>query len=369
MPPSDPDHDPDPDSTSDPDPDSAPNLDPDRVAVLAHGKFPDRAKTAVGILRYADYEVVAVLDRERAGSRVAEHVPAAPDVPIVASMADAPDCDALIVGIAPIGGGFDESWRPDVREALERGCDVVAGLHYFLGEDEEFARLADRQDCTLWDVRRPPGDLTVAAGTADEADAGVVLTVGTDCSTGKMTTTMELARAARERGIDAAVVPTGQTGIMIEGWGVAVDRVVSDFAAGAVERMILSGADRELLIVEGQGSVVHPAYSGVTTSILHGAMPDALVLCHTAGREAIHGYEDTTLPDPETHVDLYESLAAPVRGTEVVAGSLATHGIVEEGSAREAVDVFGSAIGAPATDPVRFGPDALLDAVLESIDP
>ncbi|MFB6296210.1 MAG: DUF1611 domain-containing protein [Halobacteriales archaeon] len=344
-----------------------PPTDMDRVAVLAHEKFPGRAKTAVGILRYADYEVVAVLDRDHAGSAVTDHVPDVQDAPIVPSMADAPACDALIVGISPIGGAFEESWRPDVRTALERGCDVVAGLHYFLGEDEEFARLAEHNGAALWDVRRPPGDLGVAEGVADEVRADVALTVGTDCSSGKMTTTMELARAARERGIDAAVVPTGQTGILIEGWGIAVDRVIADFAAGAVEQMILREGDRDLLLVEGQGSILHPAYSGVTASILHGAMPDALVLCHVAGRGAIHGYEDTAIPDPETCVDLYESLAAPVHEGGVAAGSLATHGIDSDGGARDAIDAFGDAIDAPATDPVRFDPDALLDGVLESI--
>ena len=345
-----------------------PPTDPDRVVILVHGKFPDRAKTALGILRYADYDVVAVLDRETAGSRVNDHVPDVADAPIVASMADAPACDTLIVGIAPIGGGFEEAWRPDVRTALERGCDVVAGLHYFLAEDEEFADLAERHGSDLWDVRRPPGDLGVAEGVADVVDAAVALTVGTDCSTGKMTTTMELARAARERGIDAAVVPTGQTGILIEGWGIAVDRVISDFAAGAVERMILREADRDLLLVEGQGSIVHPAYSGVTTSILHGAMPDALVLCHVAGREAIHGYEDTGIPDPETYVDLYESLAAPVHEAEVAAGALATHGIGEVGEARDAIEGFGDAIDAPATDPVRFDADVLVEGIMDALD-
>jgi uncharacterized NAD-dependent epimerase/dehydratase family protein len=357
--------------SNDPDQTSAPastGFDPDRVAVLAHEKFPERAKTAVGVLRYADYEVAAVLDRERAGSRVTDHVPDAQDAPIVASMTDAPEVDALVIGIATIGGGFDDSWRPDVRVALERGCDVASGLHDFLTEDEGFTRLAEQNDCALWDVRRPPEDLTVATGTADEVDAAVVLTVGTDCSTGKMTTTMALARAARERGIDAAVVPTGQTGIMVEGWGIAVDRVISDFAAGAVERMVLAEADRDLLIVEGQGAIIHPAYSGVTTSILHGAMPDALVMCHVAGREAIHDYEDTRLPAPGAYADLYESLAAPVHETNVVAGSIATHGLDDESDARDAVEGFGAAIDAPATDPVRFDPDTIIDAILTSVD-
>jgi uncharacterized NAD-dependent epimerase/dehydratase family protein len=339
-------------------------LDPDsRVAVLAHGKFPASAKTAVGILRYADYEVAAVLDRDRAGDRVRDHLPGVPDAPIVAAMADAPPVDALVVGIAPIGGGFDASWRPDVRTAIERGCDVAAGLHYFLTEDEEFAALAADHGVDLWDVRRPPADLDVADGVAADVDADVVLTVGTDCSTGKMTTAVELVRAARADGVDAAMVPTGQTGILVEGWGVPIDRVVSDFVAGAVEGMIVEkGDEHDLLVVEGQGSIVHPAYSGVTCGILHGAMPDRLVLCHVAGRETVHGYERFPLPPVERYVDLYESLAAPVHETGVVAGALNTAHL-DGPAAREAVDAYADALDVPATDPVRFTADEVLDAV------
>ncbi|PSQ08456.1 DUF1611 domain-containing protein [Halobacteriales archaeon QS_6_71_20] len=338
---------------------------PDRVAVLAHGKFPDRSKTANGIVRYADYEVAAVLDRDRPGERVADHLPGVPDAPVVESFADVPgDVDALVIGIAPIGGGFDESWRPDVRAAIEAGCDVVSGLHYFLSDDAEFARLADEHGVDLRDVRRPRDGLTVARGRADEVSADVVLTVGTDCSVGKMTATMELVAAAREAGVDACAVPTGQTGIMVEGWGTPVDRVVSDFTAGAVEEMILEkGDDHDLLVVEGQGSVVHPAYSAVTCGILHGAMPDALVLCHAAGREAVHGYEDTPLPPVGEYVDLYESLAAPVHGTEVVAGALNTADVAGDDAARDAVGAFADGIDAPATDPVRFGAADLVEAV------
>ena len=336
-----------------------------RVAILAHGKFPDRAKTAVGVLRYGDQDVVAVLDREHAGDRVRDHVPDVQDAPIVQTMAEAPDCDALVVGIAPIGGGFEESWRPDVRTAIERGCDVIAGLHYFLADDEEFAHLATEHGVELRDVRRPPEDLTVAEGVAGDVDADVVLTVGTDCSTGKMTASMELVDAARERGVDAAVVPTGQTGIMIEGWGIAVDRVVSDFTAGAVERMVRRAADEhDLLVVEGQGSIVHPAYSAVTCGILHGTMADSLVLCHNAGQEAIHGYESFALPPLAEYVDLYERLAAPVHESEVVAGMLNTKDVDGDEAAREAVDDYADALGVPATDPVRFDAGEVLGAIL-----
>jgi len=334
-----------------------------RVAILAHEKFPDHAKTAVGVLRYGDHDVVAVLDRETAGDSVAEHVPDLPDVPIVESMADAPDCDALLIGIAPIGGGFEASWRPDVRTALKRGCDVVAGLHYLLSGDEEFAALADEHGGELRDVREPPEDLSVADGTAGEVDAEVVLTVGTDCSAGKMTSSFELRDAARERGLDAAVVPTGQTGIMVAGWGIAIDRVISDFAAGAVEELVEREGDRDVLFVEGQGALAHPAYSGVTTAILHGAQPDSLVLCHVAGQESVGGYERFELPDPGTYADLYERLSAPIADASVDAGMVNTSHLDAE-RAPEAIASFGDAIGAPAVDPVRTDASEILDAVL-----
>ncbi len=367
----------------------------ERIAVLAHGKFPDRAKTAVGLLRYGDREVVGVLDRDLAGDtgdgaarpRVADHdLRDVQDAPVYADCAALIDdhgadaVDTLVIGIAPIGGGFEASWRPDVRRALESGWNVEAGLHYRLADDEEFARLAAEGGADLRDVREPPADLTVAEGVGDEVTPRVVLTVGTDCSVGKMTTTMELVRAARDRGVDARAVPTGQTGIMLEGWGIAVDRTVSDFTAGAAERLVRAGAgersrDRpgadplpppaepDLLVVEGQGSIAHPAYSAVTCGILHGAAPDALVLCHRAGRERVHGYEDTPLPSPTEYADLYESMADPVHAADVVAGALNTAGLADD-EARRAVETYAAAIDAPAVDPVRDDAGDLLEAVL-----
>ncbi|SDM56503.1 Uncharacterized conserved protein, NAD-dependent epimerase/dehydratase family [Halogranum gelatinilyticum] len=335
-----------------------------RIAILAHEKFPERAKTATGIIRYSDDKIVAVLDRDQAGSRISDHLSGVPDAPVVESFEEVGDVDALVVGIAPIGGGFDDSWRPDVRAALERGVDVVAGLHYFLNDDAEFVELAEKHGADLVDVRKPCEDLTVSQGIADEVDADVVLTVGTDCSVGKMTVSLELMHAARERGVDAEFIPTGQTGIMIAGWGNPIDRVVSDFTAGAVEEMILEkGDEHDVLFVEGQGSIVHPAYSAVTCGILHGAMPDKLVLCHVAGREAIHGYEDTPIPPLADYVDLYEGLAAPVHETDVVAGALNTSGVDGDAEAETAVDDYSDALGVPATDPIRFGTDEILEAL------
>jgi uncharacterized NAD-dependent epimerase/dehydratase family protein len=335
-----------------------------KVALLAHEQFPDRAKTAVGVLRYADYDVAAVLDRDTAGSRVADHVPDVQDAPVVASMEDVDaDVDALVIGIAPIGGGFEDSWRPDVRTALERGADVYAGLHYFLADDEEFASLADEHGGELWDVRNPPEDLGVAEGTAGDVDATVVTTVGTDCSVGKMTATRELYEDAREQGMDAAFVATGQTGILIEGEGVPVDRVISDFAAGAVEGMVLDAAeDHDYVFVEGQGSIVHPAYSGVTASIVHGSMPDHLVLCHEVGRDTVHGY-DQDIPPVESFPERYEQFTEPVSDSHVVGGMLNTRTVDSDEDAQEAVADFAETIDAPADDPVRFGTESVLEAI------
>ena len=334
-----------------------------RIAILAHEKFPDRAKTAVGVLRYGDQDIVAVLDRDAAGTTVGDHLPEleAADVPIVEAVDDVPAFDALYIGIAPIGGGFEESWRQDVRGAIERGADVVSGLHYFLNDDDELAALADECGVELRDVRDPPDDLTVASGTARELDCEIVLTVGTDCSTGKMTTTLELLEAARAAGLDAGLVPTGQTGIMIDGGGIPIDRTISDFTAGAVERLIEERADdHDVLFVEGQGSIVHPAYSAVTCGILHGAQPDHLVLCHEAGREAIHGYESFPITEPGAITDLYLELAEPVAPASLLGGALNTRGL-EPDEAAESIESYGAAIGAPAVDPVRDGADRLVE--------
>ena len=182
-----------------------------------------------------------------------------------------------------------------------------------------------------------------------------------------MTASLEIVAAARERGIDAAFVPTGQTGIMIAGWGNPIDRVVSDFTAGAVEEMLVAvGGDRDLLVVEGQGSIVHPAYSAVTCGILHGSMADGLVLCHAAGREVVHGYEEFALPPLADFVDLYEDLATPVHETSVVAGAVNTKDVDGDDAAAEAVAAFAAETGVPATDPVRHGADAIVDAALDA---
>lgn len=336
-----------------------------RAVVLAHDQFPHHAKTALGILRYADYEVVAVLDRTLAGDRVHDHVPDVQDAPIVASVDEVDTFDTLIIGIAPIGGGFDPSWRSDVVSAIERNCDVMSGLHYFLTDDDEFVALARDHNVDLIDVREPPADLTVSQGEAKDLDTTIALTVGTDCSVGKMTASVEIVDALEADGTDACMIPTGQTGIMIEGWGIAVDRVISDFTAGAVERMIESRAgDHDVVVVEGQGSITHPAYSGVTCSLVHGAMADRLILCHEPGRTHVNGYESFPLLELSDAIDLYERLAGPVAPAEICAVALNTRKL-DDAAAVDAIDRVEADLDLPCTDPVRFSADPLAEAIVE----
>lgn len=334
------------------------------AAILAHGKFPNGAKTATGVMRYGDHDIVAILDRDKAGTRVHDHAPGLPDAPIVEDMESVGEADTLIIGIAPVGGEFDDSWRSDIKTALEHGCEVISGLHQYLSDDEEFVQLADEHGGTLTDVRQPSDDLSVADGVADRVDATVIETVGTDCSTGKMTTTWELVEALEQAGYDAAPIPTGQTGIIVDGWGEPVDAVVADYIAGAVERMILErGDDHDFLIVEGQGSLFHPAYSGVTCGMLHGAMPDALILCHAADRERINKFERFGIPRLSDCVELYEDVAAPVHEASVVGMSMNTADLEETAYAEAYLRTVEAEVGVPATDVIRMGAEPLVDEI------
>ena len=196
-----------------------------------------------------------------------------------------------------------------------------------------------------------------------------MLTVGSDCAIGKMTVSLELERAARARGLEARFVPTGQTGIAIAGWGISVDAVVSDFLAGAAERLVVEGHERggELLLVEGQGAVTHPAYSGVTLGLIHGSAPHVLVLCHMAGETEVEGYPGhPLLPLPDL-VDLHEKISLPARKAKVAAVALNTRLLADDEDARAAIASAEAETGLVTDDVVRFGPDRVLDAVLAAL--
>ena len=344
---------------------------PRRVALLAEQCFhPRDAKTAVGILRYRAPEVAAVIDSTRAGSTAQQCVGCGGAVPVVGDLDAAvrAGADSLLLGIAPQGGGLPEQWRDVVRRALELGLDVISGLHVFLGDDPELARVARAHGALLLDVRRPPAERPIAARRAAALEALVVLTVGSDCNVGKMTAALELERELRARGRRVAFVATGQTGIMIADHGVAIDAVAADFAAGVIERLVLEAARRaDIVLVEGQGALHHPGYSGVALSLLHGACPAALVLCHWEGRTELRMAEGEVFPMPPLREvrAAAEQAAAWVRPAATVAAALNTVDL-EEPAAREACARRARELGVPAGDPVRFGAGPLADALIEA---
>jgi uncharacterized NAD-dependent epimerase/dehydratase family protein len=336
-----------------------------RYVALATGAFASRAaKTAHGAIAYAADPTVAVVDPDHAGRRVRDVVPYLDsDAPIVADVADALQFapTSLLVGVAPTGGGLPPAWRRTIVAALDAGLEVVSGLHDELARDPEFARAAARGGTTIWDVRTPPA-VPLFSGRAYDVAARVVLTVGSDCAVGKMTASLELARAARERGVRATFVATGQTGIVIAGSGIAIDRVVSDFAPGAAEQLVVENAPgADLLFVEGQGAINHPAYAPVSLALLFGAAPDALVLVHRAGRTVIEDFH-TPILSYRALIRTYETLCAGVKPARVVAVALNTVDL-DEATARHAIEAAHDETGLPVDDVVRFGPHALYDAI------
>ena len=341
---------------------------PERLLILAEGFSgdPHYGKTARGVLAYGERPVVAIVDSTRAGETQS-------GVPIVASVEDALafEPETALVGVATAGGRFPPAWRELLKSAIGNGLNLENGLHQFLADDEELAGLAAARSVELRDLRRPPAGLNVPTGANLSQPTRNVLTVGSDCAIGKMTVSLELDRAARARGIESRFVPTGQTGIAIAGWGIAVDAVVSDFIAGAAEQLVVEGHERggELLFVEGQGAITHPAYSGVTLGLVHGSAPHAFVLCHQAGSTEVDGYPGhPLLPLPEL-VELHERISLRARPARVAAIALNTRALPGDDAARAAIARAEAETGLPGDDPVRFGPDRILDAVLAAIGP
>jgi uncharacterized NAD-dependent epimerase/dehydratase family protein len=336
---------------------------PRRILILGEGfsHDPHYGKTMRGIVRYGPDPVVAILDSQRPGE---SHE----SIPIVGTVADTRPYEptVAVVGVATQGGRFPPAWRELLKACIAAGLDVESGLHEFISEDSELTELAREHGVELRDLRKPPEGLNVPTGENLGVDAKIVLTVGSDCAIGKKTVAVELDLEARSRGLASVFVPTGQTGIAIAGWGIAVDAVVSDFLAGAAERLVVEGARRggEILFVEGQGSLVHPMYSGVTLGLVHGAAPHLFVLCHSAGTTEIEGCPGHPIPPLRELVELHERIALPARKAKVACIALNTARIVDDDDARSAIAAVADETGLPADDPVRFGAQHLLDALL-----
>ncbi|MEX0937721.1 MAG: DUF1611 domain-containing protein [Pirellulales bacterium] len=334
-----------------------------KIVILTEGHTnPHTAKTAASVIRYRTDEVVAVLDSTQRGVTSQALLGVGGGIPVVGSLEEAPSADTLLIGIAPRGGRIPDAWRPVILKAITRGMNIVSGLHDFISDDAEFAEAARQRGVTIHDVRKNR-ERDIAQRPGFRQGCVRIHTVGHDCSVGKMVTAIELQRGLSAAGHNAKFVATGQTGIMIEGDGCPLDCVVSDFINGAAEKLVLANQQHDFLLIEGQGSLFHPSYSAVTLGILHGTLPDGLVLCYEAGRTQVAAMEHVPLPSLTELRRIYETVAGimhPCRAIGIAVNSRRLSATEADDECHRASDE----LGLPACDVFRHGADVLVQAVL-----
>lgn len=334
-----------------------------RIIILTEGHTePHAGKTAASVIRYRGHEVAALLDRTQAG-RTSGELLGVGSVPIVARLDDVPEANTLLLGIAPPGGKIPAPWRAIILDAIaRRKMDVISGLHDFVGDDPQFAAAAQASGTTIYDVRKNT-EKSIARRQGLRPDCLRVHAVGHDCSIGKMVVSIEITNGLKKRGHDAKFVATGQTGIMVEGDGLPIDCVVADFVSGAAEKLILEHQHHDILVVEGQGSLVHPSYSGVTLGLLHGCAPQALVLCYEVGRERVTGVESVTIPPLAEIKRIYDVMSNIHQPCKIIGIGINSRRLSPEEAQRER-ERTRAEFGLPTCDVFRDGPDELVEAVL-----
>ncbi len=337
-----------------------------RFLILSEGKFgPMTSKTANGVIRYTPERCVAVLDSTQAGKTAQDVLGFGGTLPVVATFEDgvARGANALLIGIAPSGGQLPEAWRDTIRRAITQKLEIWSGLHFFIGDDPEFAALARQHGTPIHDLRKPPADLPISSGRVRDLAATVILTVGSDCNIGKMTASLQFRDGLRQRGRRVAFAGTGQTGILIEGWGIGVDAVVSDFVGGAAEQLTIQAAkDADIVLVEGQGSLIHPGYSAVTYGLIHGSLPHAFILCTQPSRQTIDKNDWVRIPPLTELIAMHEQVMQYLRPAKVIGISMNTFDL-SDAAAQDAIARAQDETGLPVTDPVRYDAKSLIDAI------
>ena len=335
-----------------------------RVAILLHeGIKGHHGKTGLAFLRYSQATIAAVIDRTCIGKSLTELTGINTNAPIVADLQEALvyHPDVLLIGIAPSGGQLPTDMQEDINLAVKAGLSIVNGLHSFL--TPQFPNLTSNQ--WIWDIRQEPQNLSIGKGQARSLSNQRILTVGTDMAIGKMSASLELYRAAKNQGIKAQFLATGQAGIAIAGSGIALDAIRVDFAAGAVEQKVLElSQDNDLIIIEGQGSLLHPG-STATLPLIRGSQPTGLILVHRAGAKHIRDLPEFLIPPLPEVIQLYEtvaSAAATFGKIKVKAIALNTFGL-DTPTAKRAIEDTQQLTGLPCTDAVRFGGELLLSAL------
>lgn len=339
-----------------------------RILVLAEGRFsPLKSKTANGAIVYLPNQVVAVVDSTKVGQTAQDVLGYGGTIPVVASIEEGLKFQPtdLLIGIAPTGGRLPQEWREWIKTALRNKLNILSGLHTIISDDEEFVRLSQENGVTITDWRKIPEEYEVVSkGNYRTRRAKTILTVGTDCNIGKMTTMLEVHNEFLKRGLKSDFIGTGQTGIMISGKGIAVDAIIGDYIAGCIEQWIDASNDEgyDYIFVEGQGALTHQGYSGVTLGLMHGTMPDAMIMCVQPTRT----HDDYKLPIPDLNrlIALHEEVINIFRPTKVVGIGINSIGLTDEQSKAEAKRLEDKT-GLPAIDAFRFGGEKLADALVK----
>lgn len=334
-----------------------------KIIALTEGySNPQTAKTARNLIYYCPGEVVALFDRLNIGKTSIDLLGVG-DVPVIGSLDTVKDADTLIMSVALPGGKLPQSFKEIMLEAISRKMNIVSCGHEFISDDPVLVSAAKSMGVLLKDVRKN-SERDVAHREGINPNCLRILTVGNDCSLGKMVTSLELARALQKRAYDAKFVATGQTGILIEGDGIPIDAVVGDYINGAAEKLILQNQHHDLLIIEGQGSIVHPRYSSVTLGLLHGTMPHGMIMCYEVGREYVHNMPGIKIPPMETIIKLFEDMASVMFPSKIIAFAFNSNNVSELETEKEREKIK-KQFGLPACDVVRHGPDELLDAIID----
>lgn len=335
----------------------------DKLALLCEGALSDNSsKMAHGLLKYSLNKIVCAIDSQCVCDDIAAIMPGGQSCPSVATVdeATALGANVVVLGVATSGGYIPSEWYPVLDRAVENGMSLVNGLHERL--NERYAQLRNGQ--WIWDVRVEPSELQIAEGLAAKLNNKRLLMIGTDMAIGKMTAGLQIHKAARDMGLNAEFVATGQIGIVISGRGVALDAVRIDFAAGAIEREVMACQDAELVIVEGQGSLINPS-SSANMPLIRGSMPTHLVMCHQAGKESLRRFPHIRIPPLDQLMTLYQDLAEACCTfcRPVPAGICLNTAHLPEDEALKAIAEYEAKYGWPCTDPVRFGADKIVEVL------
>lgn len=336
-----------------------------KAVIYAQGEYGKGFSKMTDVLvRYGKYDFIGIVDKNRVGKNISDFINVDRKISFIATLDEAlkEKPETLIIGVAPRDGKLPPEWKKDIFIAMQNGLNIYNGMHNFLTDDKEFSNAASKYNVQIWDLRKPPTGLKVGMGLTKDIKSKVVMTIGTDCAIGKLTATIELENEAQKRNFKSVLIPTGQTAMAIYGFGISVDAVVGDFMAGACEKLVLDHAkDNDFIFVEGQGSIFHVGYSGVTLSMLHGVLPTHMVLCHNPLRTCMKD-SNLKLPSLPYIAKMYENMTPEYRKGKVVGVCMNLSKYTDKESKR-IINEIEEKTGLPTTDPIKYGVRTIFDNI------